>query len=60
MKHKTDAQWEAETDAQTLANAAVIKADKGKFARAKKAAVKMAKEEQIKTNVLKRISKGKK
>ena len=60
MKHKTDATFEAEMDARTLAEAAVIKADKVKFGKAKKVAARMAKEEQIKANQLKRIAKGKK
>lgn len=51
--------FEAEFDARTIADAEAIKSDKKRFNAAKKAAVKMAKKEQIKVNALKKIAKKK-
>lgn len=54
---KSDAQWQAESDAQTLAEASTIKADKGRLKGAKKVAGKMARDKQVQANTLKRVSK---
>ena len=54
---KTDAQWQAESDAQTLAEASTIKSDKKRLTGAKKVAWKMAKDKQDQANTLKRVSK---
>ena len=54
---KTDAQWQAESDAQTLAEASTIKSDKKRLKGAKKVAGKMARDKQVQANTLKRVSK---
>ncbi len=57
---KSEKQWEAESDAQTLANGAAIRADKPRFARAAKAAQTLSKDAQVKATALKRVAaKGK-
>lgn len=59
-KHiKTEAEWQGENDAQSLAEAAAIRADKKRMSMAKKMAIKMAKEQQVKATALKRVSKAK-
>ncbi len=55
-----DRKWEAESDARTLADAELIKADSKKLTAAKKAAVSMAKEKEKEVKVLKKIKTVKK
>ncbi len=47
-----------EVDARTLAEASVIKADKGRLGKAKKASVKLIKERQAELDGLKKVLKG--
>ena len=44
MPIQSDQEWEAESDANTLAESTVIKADEGRFANAKTAAKRLEKE----------------
>lgn len=53
----TDRDWEAENDASTLVEASVIRADKRRMSRAKKAAVKLAKEQQVRASALKKVAR---
>lgn len=55
---KIDKEWESQCDAETLANAAAIKADRPRFTRAQKAAKRMADEQQTKASALKRIARA--
>jgi hypothetical protein len=63
MKNKlsapSDDEWMARDDANTLARAAEIKADKARMAKAAKAAQKMVDDAQVKARALKRIAKTK-
>jgi hypothetical protein len=54
---RIDAQWQAESDAQTLAEASTIKSDRKRLKGAKKVAGKMARDKQVQANTLKRVSK---
>lgn len=49
--------WEAESDANTLAQAAQINADKVRLGRAKRAAVQLAKDEAPRLTTLRRLAK---
>ncbi len=53
---KSEKEWQAESDAQTLAEGAAIQADKKRFGRASKAAQKLSKEAQVKATALKRVA----
>jgi hypothetical protein len=57
---KTDKEWEAESDADTLARAGEIKRDKKRMNRALIAAMRMAKEQRIKAEELEKVAKAKK
>lgn len=56
---KSDKDWEAEGDAHTLVNAEAIQADKARLGKAKAAAKRMLKEEQVKAQAMARVAKGK-
>lgn len=56
---KSDKDWEAEGDAHTLVNAEAIQADKAGPGKAKAAAKRMLKEEQVKAQAMARVAKGK-
>lgn len=56
MMTKSDAQWEAQNDAETLARAAEIKADKKRMAAASSAAKKMVDEAAMRAKAMKRIA----
>ena len=58
MQCKTDEEWEAESDANTLAEANVIQADEGRMTKAKTAAKKMAKEAEIRAKSLEDLVDG--
>ena len=51
-------QWEAEEDANTLARAEEIKSKKGRFNRAKTAAVKIAKEQKERASAMEKVARG--
>jgi hypothetical protein len=51
-----DKKWEAESDAHTLAEAETIKSDKGRTSRAKNAAGRMAKEQQVRANAMTKVA----
>lgn len=51
--------WRAESDAETLARAAEIKADKARMAKAAAAAQKMLKDAKTRASAMARISKVK-
>lgn len=55
---KTEAQWEAESDARTIAEARAIKLDGPRLRRAQKAARKMVAEEQEKLSGLRQVAGG--
>lgn len=58
---KTNAEWEAENDADTLANAIAIKLDKERLAKAAKAAKRVAKTKTDEAVGMRRVSRmGKK
>lgn len=57
---KTDKDWEAESDADTLARAGEIRRDKKRLNRAMIAAMRMAKEQRIKAEEMEKIAKAKK
>ena len=57
MLSSSDTDWEASSDADTLARAEEIKRDKTRLAKAKKAAIAEAKKVQKKANDLKRIGR---
>lgn len=54
---KSEAQWQAEDDANTLARAAEIQGNKKRLSAAAKAASKMVDEAQTRVTAMKRISK---
>ena len=56
MADKTDAQWQAEEDARTLARAEEIKSNTGRMDRARAAAKEMLYEEEKRLIGLKKIS----
>lgn len=58
-KIKSDREFQAEFDASTLGEAAVIKSDKQRLGRAKKAATRLAKDAQVKASGLKKVAKTK-
>ena len=51
-----EAQWAAESDARTLADADSIKSDPARMKKAKQAAKRMAKEETARTDALRKIA----
>lgn len=57
---KSEKDWEAESDADTLARAGEIKRDKKRMNRALIAAMRMAKEQRVKAEELEKIAKAKK
>lgn len=57
MSSKTEAQWEAERDAETLARAAEIKSDKKRMAAASKAAKKMVDDAAARAKAMKQIAR---
>lgn len=57
---KSDAEWEAQMDAETLANAGAIRADKGRLGKAQKAAAVLAAEQQAKATTLKNVARSRK
>ncbi len=56
-KPKTDKEWQAEMDAETLASGAAIRADKPRMAAAKRAAGKLAKDQQVRATAMKSIAR---
>lgn len=54
---KSDEAWQAESDAETLARAAEIQADKKRLKKAAKAAKSMVSDAQIRAKAMKRIAK---
>jgi len=59
-KTNEDRKFEAENDARTIAEGDVIKADSGRFTRAKTAATRLAKEAQARATAMKKVSGKKK
>lgn len=59
MAVKSDADWEAESDARTITEAEVIKADQGRFTRAQAKAKIMLEEKQIEAKALKKLANAK-
>lgn len=57
---KSEAEWRAEGDAETLANAGAIRVDKARFRKAQKAAAKLAAEQQAKATTLKNVARSRK
>jgi hypothetical protein len=53
---KSEKDWKAENDANTIAEAEAIKADKERLAGAKKAAAKMAKEQRARADGLTKLA----
>ena len=51
--------WQAESDARTLSQGTIIKADENRMAAAKKAADRLAEEEQEQAEALKKVASGK-
>jgi len=49
--------YEAEMDANTIAEAAAIKANRPRFSKARKAAARLATEQQTKATALKKVAK---
>lgn len=60
MPHKSEKDWEAENDARTMATAAVIRADKARYARAQVAAGKMADDQKVEAQAMAKIAGPKK
>ena len=56
MMPKSDAAWEAESDANTLADATAIRADKPRMKKAATAAKRLAKEKQDQATGMKRVA----
>lgn len=54
---KSEAQWQAESDANTLADANVIKTDKPRLTKAKVAAKRILREKQQQERALKAVAK---
>ena len=54
----SDAEWRAQSDAETLARAAEIKADKARMAKASAAAKKMVDEAAARAKAMKQIAKS--
>lgn len=52
---KSDRQWEAECDARDLARANEITSDPKRLLAAKKAAIKLAKEDEKRANAMKKV-----
>ena len=52
----TDAQWQAYWDAQTLANAEIIKGDDKRLEAAKEAAKKAVKEEKAEADAMQKVA----
>ena len=53
---KTEAQWQAEDDARTLAQAEVIKQDQARLANARNAAAKIAAREREEANAMSKVA----
>lgn len=51
-----DAKWRAESDARTLAESLAINQDSARLKRAKTAAKKMAKDETLRTDALRKVA----
>jgi len=56
MPDKTEAEWEAEFDAQSLMRAEVIKADSARHKRALKAAKRILKEKQAEDAAMEKVA----
>ena len=54
---KADMEWRAQDDARTLMYAEEVKADKSRLSRAKKAALKIAKEKEREVKAIRKIAK---
>lgn len=59
MVHKTDAQFRAESDARSLAEANVIRTDRARLSKAKTAAKALAREQQKEVTGMKRVASAK-
>lgn len=59
MNRKTEADWKAESDAHTLAEAEVIKADEKRHASAKEAGERLATEARKRAEAMERIANTK-
>jgi len=59
MATKSEEDWEAENDANTLVNAEAIKANPDKLGRAQKAARRMLAEQEARANAMKVIAGAK-
>jgi len=59
MATKSQDQWEAENDAQTLVSAEAIKADEPRYKKAQVAAKKLLKEQEDKAAAMKKIAGAK-
>lgn len=57
VKAKSDAEWEAESDAQSLASAEKIKSDPPRMKRATRAATRLARERQAEAKAMTRVSR---
>lgn len=55
-KDKTEAQWQAETDAETLAKAEVIKGDPGRLGKAQTAAAEIAENERKEAAAMSKVA----
>ena len=60
LSEKSEKDWEAESDADTLARAGEIQRDKKRMSRAMIAAMRMAKEQRLKAEKLEKVAKAKK
>ena len=57
--NKTEADWQAEDDAQTLARAEQIKEDKARLTAAQQAAKRLLKEEEERTRGMRKVARRK-
>jgi len=60
MSKESKHDWEAESDARTMAESDVIRSDTERFGKARKAAEDMAQAKQIEATAMTRIAAGKK
>jgi membrane protein involved in colicin uptake len=60
MREKTEAEWQAEDDARSLAQAEEIKADKARLDKAQSAAKRMADEEAERAKAMRKVAGRKK
>lgn len=58
MRMKSQKQWQAESDAQTLASAEQIKASNTRLRAAKAAARKLATEQERQAKAIRKVAKG--